>query len=91
MMSPEVPKRGRGKLAIQARHRARRAATQKPASLNEAVSNRMDEGLARLEAGQMLKPPEKLVKVAREAIDLGDLGFVSGYLLDTLASPFHCW
>jgi hypothetical protein len=44
-----------------------------------------------LEAGQMLKPPEKLVKVAREAIDLGDLGFVSGYLLDTLASPFHCW
>jgi hypothetical protein len=77
----------RGALAIRALHRQRRAATKKPNSLNEAVSNRMDEGLARLEGDQMLKPPEKLVKVAREAVDLGDLGFISSYLVDTLENP----
>ena len=77
----------RGALAIRALHRKCRAAAKKPKSLNEAVSNRMDEGLARLEADQMLKPPEKLVKADREVIDLGNLGFVSGYLADTLDNP----
>jgi hypothetical protein len=35
----------RGELAIRALQRQRRAATKKAKSLNEAVSNRMDEGL----------------------------------------------
>jgi hypothetical protein len=77
----------RGALAIRALHRQRRAATKKPKSLNEAVSNRMDEGLARLEADQMLKPPSGLTKAAGEVVDLGDLGFTSGYLADTLDHP----
>jgi hypothetical protein len=77
----------RGALAIRALHRQRRAATKQPKSLNEAVSNRMDEGLARLEADQMLKPPPGLTKAAGEVVDLGDLGFISSYLVDTLENP----
>jgi hypothetical protein len=87
MVSSESPKRGRGGLAIRALHRARRAATKMPASLNEVVTNRMDEGLARIEAEAMLKPPEKLVRAAGEVVDLGDLGFISSYLVDTLENP----
>ena len=56
--------------------------------LSEAMnSHRMDEGLARLEADQMLKPPPGLTKAAREVVDLGDLGFISGYLAETLDNP----
>jgi hypothetical protein len=77
----------RGELAIRALHRQRRAATKKAESLNEAVSNRMDEGLARLEAGAMLRPPEKLAKVHGEVADLANLGFITGYLADTLENP----
>jgi hypothetical protein len=79
--------RGRGEAAIRALHRQRRAATKKTESPNEAVSNRMDEGLARLEANQMLKPPPGLTRVAGEVVDVGDLGFISGYLVDTLDNP----
>jgi hypothetical protein len=87
MVSSESTKRGQGGLAIRTLHRERRAATKKPASLNEAVSNRMDERLARLEADQMLKPPPGLTKAAGEVVDLGDLGFMSGYLAETLDNP----
>ena len=74
----------RGELAIRALHRQRRAATKKAESLNEAVSNRMDEGLARLEADAMLRPPEKLAKAHGEVADLANLGFITGYLADNL-------
>jgi hypothetical protein len=67
MMSSEPTKRGRGSLAIRALHRERRAATKKPASLNEAVSNRMDERLARLEGDQMLKPPPRTNESGRRS------------------------
>jgi hypothetical protein len=40
----------RGELAIRARLKARRAAAKKPESLNEAVSNKMDEVLAKRDA-----------------------------------------
>ena len=77
----------RGELAIRALQRQRRAATKKAKSLNEAVSIRMDEGLARLEADNMLKPPAGLAKAVGEVVDLGDLDFVSSYLADTLENP----
>jgi len=85
--APFFTEQAPGKLAIRAMHRQRRAATKKPDSLNEAVSNRMDEALARSEANQLLKPPPGLRKVAGEVVDLGDLNFLSGYLADTLENP----
>jgi hypothetical protein len=77
----------RGELAIRARQRQRRAVGRKAQTLDEAVSNRMDEGLARLEADRMTKPPSGLTKAAGEVVDLGDLGFITGYLADTLENP----
>jgi hypothetical protein len=77
----------RGELAIRAGQKAARAAAKKPASLIEAVQNKMDERLARTEADHMLKPPPGLTKAAGEVVDLGDLGFLSGYLVDTLENP----
>jgi hypothetical protein len=44
----------RSELAIRAGQKAARAAAKKPASLIEAVQNKMDERLARTEADQML-------------------------------------
>jgi hypothetical protein len=43
--------------------------------LNEAVSNHMDEVLARVEADRALKALARLVKVCGEAVDLDDLDF----------------
>jgi hypothetical protein len=77
----------RGEPAIRASHRAARAAGKKSESLNEAVSNRMDEGVAWAEAESMRKPPEKLAKVAGEAADLENLDFISAWLVDTLENP----
>jgi len=77
----------RGELAIRARHRQRRAASKKTQTLDEAVSNRMDEGLARSEADRVIKPPSGLTKAAGEVVDLEDLGFITGYLADTLENP----
>ena len=77
----------RGELAIRASQTTARAAARESKSLNEAVSNRMDEGVARAEAESMIKPPEKLAKVAGEAADLDDLGFITGWLVDTLDNP----
>ena len=85
--APFFTDRASGKLAIRALQRQRRAATKKAESLNEAVSNRMDEGLARIEADQMLKPPAGLKKAAGEVVDVDDLGCISGYLVDTLDNP----
>jgi hypothetical protein len=77
----------RGELAIRARHRAARAAAKNPQSLNEVVSNRMDEALAKSEADSAIKAPARLVKVCGEAVDLDDLGFITSALVDTLESP----
>jgi hypothetical protein len=77
----------RGEMAIEANHAAARAVARKPDSLNEAVSNRMDERLARLQAEIMIKPPQRIARVAGEAADLDDLGFITGWLVDTLDSP----
>jgi hypothetical protein len=57
-----------GEIAIRAGLKAKRAAARKPESLNEAVSNRTDEILARLEAQAALKAPERLVSACGEAI-----------------------
>jgi hypothetical protein len=77
----------RGELAIRARHRAARAAARNPKSLNEVVSNRMDEALARAEGDSAIKAPARLVKVCGEAVDLDDLGFITSTLVDTLETP----
>ena len=45
----------RGEMAIRARQRAARAAARKPESLNEAVSYRMDEARAKIEARELLQ------------------------------------
>ena len=58
----------RGEMAIRARQRAARAAAKKPESLNEAVSNRMDEARAKLEARELLQVPEDLVSAHGETI-----------------------
>ena len=55
--------------------------------VNEAVPNRMHEGLPRLEAGQMPKPPTALKEAAGEVVDVDDLGFIPGYLVDSLNNP----
>jgi hypothetical protein len=51
-----------GELAIRAHLKATRTAAKKAGSLNEAVSNRSDEVLARIDAETLLKPPEDLVR-----------------------------
>jgi len=73
-----------GELAIRARQRAARAAARKPESLNEAVSNQMDQALAKREARSLLQPPGGLVRACGEAIQ-GD--FRLSHLVDTLQNP----
>ncbi len=70
-----------GERAIRAHLKATRAATKKPGSLNEAVSNRMDEVLARKDAETLLKPPENLVHACGEAIRTN---FRLPHIVDTL-------
>ena len=56
----------KGELAIRARLRAARVAAKKTESLNEAVSNRMDEKLATRVAEENLKLSEDLVRASGE-------------------------
>jgi hypothetical protein len=74
----------RGESAIRARNKAARAAARKPESLNEAVSNRMDEGLARRDAKALLKPPVDLVNSCGEVIEAN---FRLPHIVDTLQNP----
>lgn len=73
-----------GELAIRAQQRAARAAAKRPESLNEAVSNRMDEALAKREARNLLQPPETLVRACGETIKSD---FRLAHLVDTLQNP----
>jgi hypothetical protein len=82
MSNPATPTRG--ELGIRASQRARRAAAKKAETLNEAVSNNMDERLARLEAENLLKPPEELVSQCGEAIQHD---FRLSHVVDTLQNP----
>ena len=74
----------RGERAIRARNRAARAAAKKPESLNEAVSNKMDEVLAKRDAEAYLKLPEDLVKSCGEVIQQD---FRLPHIIDTLQNP----
>ena len=73
-----------GERAIRAHLKAVRAAAKKPSCLNEAVSNRTDEVLARLDAETLLKPPNNLVRSSGEAIRPG---FRLPHIVDTLQEP----
>ena len=81
-MPENVPTRG--ELAIRAHQKAARAAARKSESLNEAVSNRMDERLANLEAERLLQLPDNLVRACGEAIQND---FRLGHIVDTLQNP----
>jgi len=74
----------RGERAIRARQKAARAAAKKPESLNEAVSNKMDEVLAKRDAEAYLKLPEDLVKSCGEVIQQD---FRLPHIIDTLQNP----
>ena len=76
-----------GEIAIRVRQRVVRAASKRTPMLNEAVSNRMDEALAKAEADRALKAPPRLVKVCGEAVDLDDENSISAVLVDTLETP----
>ena len=73
-----------GERAIRAHLKAVRAAAKKPSCLNEAVSNRTDEVLARMDAETLLKPPEDLVRSSGEAIKRD---FRLPHIVDTLQNP----
>jgi hypothetical protein len=73
-----------GERAIRAHQKAVRAAAKKPSCLNEAVSNRTDEVLARLDAETLLKPPKDLVRSSGEAIRPN---FRLPHIVDTLQEP----
>lgn len=73
-----------GELAIRAHLKAERAAAKKPSCLNEAVSNRMDEVLARKDAEILLRPAENVVQACGEAIRPN---FRLTHLVDTLKEP----
>lgn len=73
-----------GELAIRARQKAARAAAKKPESLNEAVSNQMDEALAKREARSLLQPPATVVTACGETIQSD---FRLGHIVDTLKNP----
>jgi hypothetical protein len=74
----------RGEIAVRASLRAARAAAKKPESLNEAVSNRVDEALARREAEVALRAPKHLVSSCGEAILPR---FYPSHSVDTLQNP----
>lgn len=73
-----------GELAIRAQQRARRAAAKRPETLNEAVSNTMDQRLANLEARSLLRPPENLVSEYGETLQQD---FRLPWIIDTLENP----
>jgi hypothetical protein len=74
----------KGELAIRARQRAARAAAKRPESLNEAVSNRMDEACAKIDARELFQVPENLVSAHGETIQSD---FRLGHIVDTLKNP----
>jgi hypothetical protein len=82
LSKPSFPTQG--ELAIRAQQRAARAASKRSESLNEAVSNQMDEALAKREARSLLQAPETLVAACGEAIRTD---FRLDYLVDTLQNP----
>src|SRR5579862_806884 len=73
-----------GERAIRAHLTAERASAKKPRCLNEAISNRSDEVLARLEAKTLVKPPKELVRACGEAIRSD---FRLPHIVDTLQEP----
>ncbi len=77
----------RGELTIRAAVKAERARSRKPENFNEEVRNEMDARLSNLEAETMMKPNEQIVSIAGEAADIQHLGFISGWLVDTLENP----
>src|ERR1700693_494301 len=81
---PWRPFMEQGERAIRAHLKAVRAAAKKPSCLNEAVSNRMDEVLARKDAETLVKPPEDLVRSSGEAIRPD---FRLPHIVDTLQEP----
>jgi hypothetical protein len=60
---------------------SRRAAAQKPESLNEAVSNKMDETLAKMDVEAMMKLPEDLVN---SCCDVVQRDFRLSHIVDTI-------
>jgi hypothetical protein len=74
----------KGERAIRAQQKAARAAAKNPESLNEAVSNKMDEALAKLEARELLQLPENLVSARGETVQSS---FRLGHVVDTLKNP----
>jgi hypothetical protein len=74
----------KGELAIRANLRAQRATAKKPESLDEAVSNKMDEGLAKRDDDAMLKAPDNLLSSCGEVIQRD---FRLPFIVDTLENP----
>lgn len=74
----------KGEKAIRAQQKAARAAAKKPETLNEAVSNKMDEALAKLEARELLQLPENLVSARGETVQNSSR---LGHVVDTLKNP----
>ena len=74
----------KGEKAIRAQQKAARAAAKKPKTFNEAVSNKMDEALAKLEARELLQVPENLVTAHGETIQSD---FRLSHMVDTLQNP----
>jgi hypothetical protein len=71
----------RGELALRAQNRAARARARKSTSLNETVSNKMDEVLANREADNLLQIPDNVLHSFGEAVTSD---FRLGFILDRL-------
>jgi hypothetical protein len=80
----------RGEIGIRASLKAQRAKARKPESLNEAVSNKMDENIASRDAEMALQAPEELIVGSGEAMQpdfRSELPFRNARFLDTLQNP----
>jgi hypothetical protein len=80
----------RGEIGIRASLKAQRARAKKPESLNEAVSNKMDEIIANRDAEMALHVPEERIAGSGEAIQpefLSELTFRQDRFLTTLQNP----
>jgi len=82
MLTPHVPERG--ERGIRAFNRARRARAKRLDNVNEAVSYRMDEALAKTEAAAQLQAPEGLVRSCGETLQTD---FRLSHIVDTLQNP----
>jgi hypothetical protein len=74
----------KGEKAIRAQQKAARAAAKKPETFNEAVSNKMDEALAKLDARELLQVPEDIVSAHGETVQSD---FRLSHMVDTLENP----